>query len=116
MPRAADFRPFTAAISPSPEKEVLVAKQAVLAEHGREVRAAIRQLEPEVSGALLDHYTMPTEEAVSEIEMAIADHEALSAAVAAYDEAQLVDGNAPLRGNVLADGELSADDPWIRPD
>ena len=75
MPSANDFQSVTASVFESPKTEVIVAKQAVLNEHGHEVRAAISQLPSNVSDNLLDTYQEPSQNLVSQVSNAIGTRE-----------------------------------------
>ncbi|HDS1733921.1 hypothetical protein [Pseudomonas sp. BP8] len=71
MPTAQDFQSFTASVFPSQSAEVVIAKQPVLADHGRDLRSAINQLPPEASRTLLSEYGAATPALVTTIEDAI---------------------------------------------
>lgn len=71
MIAAQNFQSFTASVFPSQESEVLIAKQPVLADYGRELRSAINQLPPEVSRSLLSEYGEPGAELLTSIEDAV---------------------------------------------
>ncbi|UXI68348.1 hypothetical protein [Tahibacter amnicola] len=53
MPAPEHFAGFTASVSTAPDNPVLAARQAVLADHGQEVREALAQLPPELGDRLL---------------------------------------------------------------
>lgn len=71
MTSAQDFQSFTASVFPSQESEVVIAKQPVLADYGRELRSAINQLPPEVSRSLLSEYGEPSSALITSIEDAV---------------------------------------------
>lgn len=74
---ATQFMPMTASFFESPEKESLIVKQAALADHGREVRAAVSMLPPEVSRSLIASYQEPKPVLFKSLEDAIATRELL---------------------------------------
>lgn len=53
MASAQPFQSMTASVFPSQSAEIVIAKQPVLADYGREVRSAINQLPPDVSATCL---------------------------------------------------------------
>lgn len=59
MATAADFKSLGISVFSSQDREIILGKQAVLADHGSSVREAINKLPPEVSKALLAEYGMP---------------------------------------------------------
>ena len=75
MPTAEAFQSFTASVFPSPEAEIVIAKQPVLADHGRELRSAINQLPPDATRSLLGEYGQASQELVSSIERSILQRE-----------------------------------------
>jgi hypothetical protein len=75
MALAQQFQSMTASVFPSQNEEVVIAKQPVLADYGREVRSAINQLPPEVSRNLLAEYREPQPQLVAQLEEAIITRE-----------------------------------------
>ena len=112
MPSANQFQPVSATVSASPTDEVLVAKQAALTDHSHEVRASLQQLEPGLARDLLARYETPSPAVVRDVALAIADHESLTAALAAGGGLDLA-GGQDSRADVTENLDLHADDPWI---
>lgn len=75
MALAQEFKSVVASVFPSQDAEVVIAKQPVLVEYGREVRSAISQLPPEVSRNLLSEYREPQSTLVAQTEEAIMTRE-----------------------------------------
>lgn len=75
MPTANQFQGFTASVFPSQDAEIVIAKQAALSDHGREVRAAVNQLPSEVSRSLLGDYKEFTPQVIASAEAAIMTRE-----------------------------------------
>lgn len=69
------FRSMGASIFPEQEREIILAKQPVLADYGREVRSAISNLPPEISREFLAEYKEPTAHLVGKMEEAILSRE-----------------------------------------
>lgn len=117
MPSANDFQSVTASVFESPKTEVIVAKQAVLNEHGHEVKAAISQLPSNVANNLLEAYQEPSQNLVSQISNAIGTREsAINNAVQGnnLDQSWLNQGDqsANEHGKTLNESSLSAADDW----
>lgn len=75
MTTANQFQAFTASVFPSHDTEIVIAKQAALSEHGREVRSAVNQLPSEVSRALLGDYKELSPQMIAAAEAAIMTRE-----------------------------------------
>ncbi|WP_225694466.1 hypothetical protein [Pseudomonas savastanoi] len=71
MIAADEFQSFTASVFPSQDGEIVINKQPVLADYGRELRSAINQLPPEVTRDLLGEYGEPTPALLTSIEDAV---------------------------------------------
>jgi len=116
MPHAQDFQSLTASVLPSQDFEVILRKQAPLAEHGREVRLALTQMPPEVTRELLGDYGSPKAETVAAIEATVITRE-LSIDNAAQevnlDKDWLADAGMARRMDEVG---LSADDGWNIPE
>lgn len=69
------FSPVGASVFESSDEEVLLQKQAALSEHGREVRAAIGQLSPDVARELIAEYREPPHQLVRQVEASIISRE-----------------------------------------
>lgn len=114
MASAHQFQSVTASVFPSQEAEIVIAKQPVLADYGREVRSALNQLPPEVSRNLLGEYREPQPQIVAQLEEAIMSRE-LSIENAAQettlDQQWLQSANARRMDEVA----LGNDDEWNSP-
>lgn len=110
------FQGVLASVIASQDGEVTLAKQPVLADYGREVRAAISALPPDVSGALLKEYREPTPQLVTQMENAIISRElAIEAAEQGQglDQEWLAGGG---QGRKMDEHTLSAGDDWNTPE
>ncbi len=115
MPSAEQFQSMTASVFQSPNEETIIAKQAVLADYGREVRAAISLLPPDVSKSLLQEYKEPQPQLFAQIEDAIMSRELSiesSGQGANLDEEWLRGANTRRMSEI----GLSADDDWNTPE
>lgn len=114
MASAQSFQSFTASVFPSQDKEVVLGKQPVMAEYGREVRASISQLPPEVSRELLADYREPSPQLVGQVENAILarEHSIEGIEQGANLDQQWLQGAAARRMDEVG---LSADDEWNAP-
>lgn len=113
MPNAADFTSFTASVFPSQAAEVVVAKQPVLADYGRELRSAINQLPPEVTRSLMSEYGSTTPETVYAVEDAILVREFAyerAAQAVGLDQDWLKEASPAHTG--IDESVIGADDPW----
>lgn len=116
MALAHDFQSFTASVLPSQDFEVILRKQAPLAEHGREVRLALSQMPPEVTKELLGDYGAPKPEVVAAIEATVITRE-LSIENAAQEvnlDKEWLSGGG--MGRRMDEVGLSADDSWNIPE
>lgn len=111
MAFAKEFSSVVASVFPSGQAEITISKQPVLADTGREVRAAISQLPPDVSRSLLSNYAAPEQKLVTSMESAIIAREL------AIDNAEKGVGldmnwlNNGL-GRKMSEVGLSEDDSW----
>lgn len=113
MPAATQFQPMLASIIQSQDAEVILGKQPVLAEHGREVRATISALPPEVSRALMSEYREPNPQLVTGIEEAIISRElAIENAEKGIGlDKQWAAGDGP--GRNMSEQNFGAKDSWM---
>jgi hypothetical protein len=115
MPSAQQFQGMLASVVQSQDQEVILGKQAVLSEHGREVRAAISAFPPEVSRALMSEYREPSPQLVNGIESAIMSRElAIENAEkgVGLDQEWASGGGS---GRHLNENDAGAVDPWNEP-
>jgi len=75
MATAQEFNSMGISIFPSQDREIILGKQPVLAEHGVGVREAIRKLPPEVSKELLAEYGSPSPALILSLENSIIERE-----------------------------------------
>lgn len=116
MPTPQDFQSFTASVFPSPAAEVVIAKQPVLADYGREVRNAISQLPPEATRSLLGEYGLASPTLLSSIEGAILQREfAHERATREADVSRDWLNAADLHTAGIDESVASADDTWNVP-
>jgi hypothetical protein len=109
---AAQFEGMLSSVIQSQDAEVILGKQPIFAEYGREVRSAVNALPPEVSRSLLNEYREPAAQLVSSIEEAIISRElAIENATqeAGLDQQWLAGGGA---GRKINEADLSAEDSW----
>lgn len=114
MASAQQFQSVTASVFPFQSAEIVIAKQPVLADYGREVRSAINQLPPDVSRNLLAEYREPQPQLVAQLEEAIITRELAienAAQEVNLDQQWLQSANARRMDEV----GLSADDDWNSP-
>lgn len=116
MTLAQDFQGLTASVLPTQDFEVILRKQAPLADHGREVRLVLTQMPPEITRDLLGEYGAPKPEMVAAIEATVITRE-LSIDNAAQevnlDKEWLTGGGMSRRMDEVG---LSADDSWNIPE
>ncbi len=75
MPEASEFQGMLSSVIGSQDGEVTLARQAVLSDYGREVRALVSALPPEVSKGLMSEYREPSPKLVAQMEGAITTRE-----------------------------------------
>ncbi|MBC3479062.1 hypothetical protein OGV25_23395 [Pseudomonas sp. P1B16] len=113
MPSAQDFQSFTASVFPSQAAEIVIDKQPVLADYGRELRSAINQLPPEATRTLLSEYGGATAQVVTSIEDAILLREfAHERAAQQADLSQEWLNAADRHGPGINEAAVAADDTW----
>jgi hypothetical protein len=61
------FKPMLSTVLASQDAEVILGRQSAVAEYGREVRAALSVLPPEVSHGLLAEYRKPSPQLLNQI-------------------------------------------------
>lgn len=114
MATAQQFQGMTASVFPSQSTEIVIAKQPVLADYGREVRSVINQLPPDVARNLLAEYREPQPQLIAQLEEAIIARE-LAIENAAQEinlDQQWLQGAIARRMDEVG---LSADDDWNSP-
>lgn len=117
MASASQFKPVLASVFESQTQEIVINKQPILAEHGRELRAAVNQLPTELNRELLSAYAEPKPAVVTKIEDAIVLREFAienAAAEKDLDQEWLAGGKALARNNIN-EQYLGADDEWNEP-
>lgn len=108
------FRPFGASVLPSQEAEVIIQKQAALNGVGREVRALISKMPPEVSQGLLSEYGQIKPALLKQMEVAIVERElALEIDENALDKGYF-EAAAP-QARRMDEVGLAGDDNWDIP-
>lgn len=109
---AAQFEGMLSSVIQSQDAEIILGKQPIFAEYGREVRAAVNALPPEVSRSLLNEYREPAAQLVSSIEEAIISRELAienASQEVGLDQQWLAGGG---NGRKISESELSAPDSW----
>lgn len=113
MPTAQDFQSFTASVFPSQAAEIVIDKQPVLADYGRELRNAINQLPPEASRDLLGEYGGTTAQLITSIEDSILLREfAYERATQQADLSQDWLNAADQHRTGIDEATAAADDQW----
>ncbi|MDR6712126.1 hypothetical protein J2W83_001721 [Pseudomonas hunanensis] len=113
MPTAQDFQSFTASVFPSQTAEIVIEKQSVLADYGRELRNSINQLPPEATRSLLSEYGGTTPQLVTSIENAILLREfAYERATQQADLSQDWLNAADQQRPGIDEAKVAADDQW----
>lgn len=112
MPTANQFQGMLSSVIQSQDAEVIIGKQPVLADHGREVRAVISAMPPEVSRSLMSEYREPSPQLVSNIEGAILlrEHAIENAEKGVSLDQEWAAGNGP--GRSLSEQSIGEVDPW----
>lgn len=113
MPAATQFQGMLSSVIQSQDAEVILGKQPVLSEHGREVRATISALPPEISRSLMSEYREPSPQLVSGIEGAIMSRElAIDNAEKGIGlDQQWAAGDGP--GRNMSEQSFGEKDPWL---
>ena len=109
---ATQFQGMIASVVSSQEAEVILGRQPILADYGREVRATLSAFPPEVSRELMSEYREPASHLVAAMEGAIMSRELAienAAQEVGLDQEWLAgSGN----GRKISEASLSADDEW----
>lgn len=113
MPSPASFQSFSSSILPSQEREVLIAKQSALANHGQQTRIALNKLPPSIVDTLVGDYKAPTNEALGVVFVAMAEREHVieSAEQGRNLDVQWLQEGASSQKNMNELG-LGQNDPW----
>lgn len=116
MTSAQDFQSFTASVFPSQDAEIVIGKQPVLADYGRELRSAINQLPPDVTKSLLSTYGEPSPELITSIENAVLMRE--FAIENAAQETNLDQGwlNGANNRQQIDEASIGKADTWYEPE
>jgi hypothetical protein len=112
---AAQFTGMIASVVSSQDAEVILGKQPILADYGREVRNALNALPPEVSRGLTRDYREPTSQLVAAIEGAIVARELAienSSQEVTLDKDWLAGGGGSRQ---IDESGLAAGDDWNSP-
>lgn len=114
--QADKFRPVLATVFESTNTEIVINKQPILTEHGREIRAAVNQLPVELNRELMSSYSEPSMALISKIESAIAQKEfaITNESENTADQEWLASGKAHARSNI-DESNLGSDDEWNAP-
>lgn len=114
MATPADFRSLGLSVFPSQEREIILGKQPVLADHGASVREAINKLPPEVSKALLAEYGPPGPAVIESVKDTILLREFAieNAEKGASLDHEWASGGMQRRMDEIG---LSEEDPWNAP-
>lgn len=75
MTTPASFQSMSSSVLPSQEREVLIAKQSALINHGQQTRVALSKLPPSVVDTLMADYKAPTRDTLDEVFVAMAERE-----------------------------------------
>lgn len=106
------FEGMLPSVVQSQESEVTLAKQPVMADYGREVRAIVSALPPEVSAGLLNSYQPPAPPVMAAMEGAIAARELAADHVSqniGVDQTWLAQPGA---GRAISENQMGARDDW----
>lgn len=115
MSAAHKFESFTASVFESQQDEIVVGKQPILADYGRELRSAINQLPPEVTRDLMGDYAEPGPSLITSIENAVTMREySIENAQQVQNLDQSWLNGAQARN--LDEQNLGADDIWNAPE
>jgi hypothetical protein len=114
MPQPSDFIPMTGSVFASQDSEIIVNKQAVLSEHGQEVKTMLSRLPGDIAQSLLREYKTPTPEQTQSLIAAVAQRETVTQEITQgvnLDRSWLTGGD--LRGIGIDEKSLGAVDDWI---
>lgn len=108
---AMSFQGMLSSVLESQDSEVILGKQPILSDYGREVRAALNALPPEVSRGLMNEYRTPTPQLVSAVENSIMSREL---AIENAEQGVNLDQNwlASAQPRGMSETALSAEDEW----
>ena len=114
MALPASFQSMTSSVLPSQEREVLIAKQAALANHGQETRLALNRLPPSVVDEMMASYREPSPQTLDALAVAIAEREQVieSAEKGQNLDMEWLSSNGVALGRHMDETGLGADDPW----
>ena len=107
----ASFQGMSSSVLPSQEREVLIAKQAAMSQHGQEARLALNRLPPSVVDSIMAHYREPDSETLNALAEAIAVREQV---IESVEHGQNLDiawlsGERP---RSMSESELGNSDGW----
>lgn len=113
MSHPASFQAMSSSVLPSQEREVLIAKQSAMSNHGQQTRAALSKLPPSVVDTLLMEYKAPNRDTLDEVFVAVAERERIieSAEKGQGLDVEWLQGGQDTRRKMDEVG-LGADDPW----
>lgn len=112
----AEFQGMISSVIQSQDTEVILGKQPILSDYGREVRTALSALPPEVSRGLMNEYREPGPQLVAEMEGAIMSRELAIENVTqeiGLDQQWLAGGGS---GRHISESSLSGKDEWNEPE
>lgn len=110
--QASDFQGMISTVLQSQSNEVILGKQPVLSDYGREVRASLSALPPEVTNALMNEYRTPTPQLMDSMAAAIIQRELGIENVeqgVGLDQEWLKGAGA---GRSMSESSVGNDDPW----
>lgn len=114
-PQASAFQGMIASVVQSQSYEVILGKQPILSDYGREVRSAMSALPPEITKGLMFEYRDPTPELVSQMAGAIMERELGIENVQqgiGLDQEWLQGAGT---GRSMSEKAVGNDDPWNLP-
>jgi hypothetical protein len=106
------FEGMLSSVVQSQDAEVTLGKQPVMAEYGREVRAIVSALPPEVSQGLMNDYKEPEPQVMASMEGAIMSRELAVENVTqevGLDKEWLSNAGA---GRQISENQMGASDDW----
>lgn len=110
--QASDFQGMISTVLQSQFNEVILGKQPVLSDYGREVRAALSALPPDVTNALMSEYRAPTLQLMDTMAAAIIQRELGIEQIeqgVGLDQEWLKGAGA---GRSMSESSVGNDDPW----
>lgn len=75
MMSASAFRPMGASIFESPQREVIVGKQAIMANYGHEVRGLLAQFDSELTKNMVSAYQEIEQDVLAQVEATMIERE-----------------------------------------